>query len=369
MSARDHIIKATRDLSPEAAEVISESVYRITIDIEAAERALAAAEEADELIESTNASLKLISAIRANVNREWSRFHEALAIAVKVAARLECQSAKSIEEPKKPSLDNYQSIESVPPHAYGLRDVVSVTLEMQVIGKITARGPIIAVCELLDGYWVYSRYGKCDYYNHNIMRRGMQILATVSTEDKLEFICPDMVNQIGGHLTNNITNIVGKVNSGISEYSSNVGYYGGASKQTQHFTCGFISYMSLQKGNAVLGLPDHMSELYREPRSDYHYQSGLNKRGDICDKYLRINPLPPPKVRVLRYEQSYRVLVAAPWDFELDTLRARAAAGEQLNIRDEIELILHGRETPSIIYGKGVEFEHVLESQLQPFTL
>jgi hypothetical protein len=38
-------------------------------------------------------------------------------------------------------------------------------------------------------------------------------------------------------------------------------------------------------------------------------------------------------------------------------------------MRDEFERVLIGTEAPKLIYGRGVEFEHVLESQLSAFVL
>lgn len=373
----EEINTLTADLPRHLAATIRDVCMKAAHEASAAESAYQTAVELDEMVESTSASIRLLSGIEREARVKAERFNELLHATIRVA------TAGAAAVPEKVDHEAiYMTVESVPPHSFALRDLVNVSLEVPVLGKISARGPILAVCELTEGCWISSQAS-----NLKILTRGTRFLAMVQDDGSFEKICPFSIKsnemsgsqlrnklfpKIGYNVTQRIDHLVGKPKES-KEITHNVHTH--PSGERTNFTPGLLSYLELNawycgdersdREQFKFGPPSHINGIIKNSINPIVHAGG---RTDLKE-YNMIGASGEPKFKVLRYERSYRVLVAAPWDFELDSLRARIAGGEQLNLRDEFERVLIGTEAPKLIYGRGIEFEHVLESQLSAFTL
>jgi hypothetical protein len=259
------------------------------------------------------------------------------------------------------------------------RDLVQVSLDMTCIGKVTARGPILTVCELEEGCWAFNRYSS----KIKLIPAGTQILAIYDSNNAAStplLICPyDKTHNCIGYITDNIEDrehIVGKV--GMQKFKS-IGGFGPsfaipsyvsalsaaaastAAGSPPIITPGFLAYMAAnfwKRDNKYdsweIGLPQNLSTI-DGGETKYKNQAAFSQ-------YSTTRPY-TPKFRTIRCENSYRVLVAAPWEF--DSIKSRIASGERVDLLAEFEKVLLGTECPTFIYGRGVEFEYVLESQIE----
>lgn len=242
------------------------------------------------------------------------------------------------------------------PYSFALRDVVTVNLDMRVIGKITARGPRIAVCELLEGCWVYNRFTS----KVKLIPAGHRILAVGA-----DLVCPHYSGI--GYICESGEGIVGRCTPAAQKLKQN-GLGPCVTASNDVVLPGFLAYMAANvwhRSNSIdvweIGLPATTCAI------DGTSTHKSNPSPHLVH-YTRVG-FAPPKVRILHYENSYRALVAAPWDFNIDALRARAAQGENVNLRDEVEGTLIGTESPIYRCGRGVEFKYILESQISPLLL
>jgi hypothetical protein len=273
----------------------------------------------------------------------------------------------------------------VQPHIFALRDIIHANLAMPTIGKVSARGPLIAICELEEGYWIHN----IKTQKIKLLRAGERILGICeqgidTPQTAIKLICPyDKDNDCIGYIAEDVEDrehIVGKTGQ-YASYNKKGGFgpsyhatiipnnYLSQPPVYESFTPGFLAYMAANnwhRDNGVdmwqMGMPNHINVI-DDGRSQYRTDqtSSLNS-------YSFIKPY-APKFRIIGYEQSYRVVVAAPWDFDFARIKSRSDAGEQINLREEVERIILGTEAPIYIYGKGVEFEHVLESQIKRFNI
>lgn len=314
------------------------SAIRPSVDAAMAmDNALAAAQEADALIESTHESELIMRGIGAAVARSHAEFTNTLAALTRMGMILNGklttvpiaaaeQGAEHIQQHDAEHIQQQAEIPRPQHYKFGLRDIVHVELEVPVIGKIIDRGPLIAVCELTSGAWVQPRHAT-DISNHMIMKKGKTFLMYSHI-----YIIPYDVcySKAFGYFDLKTEDIVG-----VNEYYKSNGKAPLTGK-----------LMSL-KDIWLINLSNGTSQI--------HYHEFVNPAS--------------LKYRVLRHEQSYRVLVAGEDEFKLDEMRTRATKGEHINLRNEIEWALHGVTAPNVIAGIGVEFQYVLESQITPFTL
>jgi hypothetical protein len=310
---RAHIAAAVAQ-SAEAAE-LAQCAY---------ENAVAGAEKAS--------SERIVGVLRNEATRTREHFEEILEVACVVATDM-LSDMSSEEPPSMPTSVVALNSRDVPPHQFRIRDLVNVDLEIPVIGKVIARSCIIAICELTSGCHCYSDSGAAT----RVVRKGTRFLGTVDEHGKVEpiipYLAPEQKTEHMGHVLRNVD------------------------IETEGI-CGITVAVA---GVSASARPNYAGYFAKQVDKWAGYK--LNYGAWSTD------PLLKPKFKVLRYERSYRVLVAAPIDFNLGALKTRAAGGERLDLRFEVEKVLLGQQTPTLIYGAGVGFEHVLESQLSQFAI
>lgn len=308
-------------------------------------------------------SERILDVLRMEANRTREHFDEVLNVlcmlASEILADVETDTPMDDAIQHAPAV-SAPTIRDVPPHRFKLRDLVNVTLEMPVIGKVIARSAIIAICELVDGCYWYDSTGK----TMSLVPKGTQFFGTTDLEGKITPIIP--INGLMGYIMDNkaledegIIGLDTRCSARCDQLKCNRCDGRGFIGSTHSITaCAHCTGLGTTCGTCQGWKTSHMVHVV--------YHQCINYAGS---RVWSTDPLKKPKFKVLRYEQSYRVLVAAPWDFGLEALKKRSLGGERLDVRYEIERVLLGQQTPTIIYGAGVGFEHVLESQLKPFGI
>jgi hypothetical protein len=430
----------TSILPKHAADCISEIMQSHAIDLMARERALEYVLTANKHAESTKASEQLIVDLRRASVAKHEKFMEMLKFSVKLAGMItqsevstcpstalgtlppkrasaaeivaeqekafdaarardgvtrddnprdticDAESDSSSEDASSSAEDMcvYLRVEDVPPHKFGLRDIVDVSLEVRVFGTIAARGPMIAIAELTEGCWIHSVRADVGFGEIKLLKAKTNILVV----NNIPIIPYDVYSNCSkiGYLRNWVD---GEYKQQILLASDGAVYQRkkiceGKSVDKAIPLFPILAHERCTNTFITSGFLDRMATTcWQYPHANSEYRWGLSDcvKGQLYTgqptygevKYLSM-PLPNhpdtmPKYKILRYEQSYQVLVAAPWDFELDKLRARIAEGETLNIREEIERVLIGQDTPTPILGRGIRFEHVLESQIKTLEI
>jgi hypothetical protein len=285
---------------------------------------------------------RIIELLRVESIRANDHFEEVLNIACILAAEInsdiesETPTDAAVIKPTSAALN----FRDVAPHQYKLRDLIRAELEISVIGKIIARSNVIAVCELTEGCYLFDTAGN----PATLVKKDTKFLGIVDDTGKITPMIPYNLDYEEVLFV------------GVSR-GENASY----------------KYTPKADGNIGYCLPN--SELSSEGITgiDSTQNGYFVKRAAEWIKKRTVQwselPMLKPKYRVIRYEQSYRILVAAPWDFGIEALKKRALGGERLDVRYEIEKVLLGHQTPSVVSGAGVGFTHVLESQLKMFSI